>query len=351
MSGSEAAKPLRRLIPLDMLRGLAALSVVLYHYTSRFSELYSIQAWPSWFHFGHVGVHVFFIISGYVIFMTLERIRAGGAGLADFLKARFYRLYPVFWVAVIITFVSISFVGLPGRETSFTDALLNLTMLPRFFGANYVDGVYWSLEVELLFYLGVGMLYFTRAPRSFPILILAWALIGRCLVIMAENLPWLAIPRVLLLADWLYLFALGMAIYLYKNSRLSNFLFLAFVACFAWGLLTSLNVQESLIVVCAAVYVFFADKVQPAYTSMSRALGWLGAISYPLYLVHQNLGYSLMIWFSAAGLSAILSMVIALVLVMAVATVLTYGVERPLMEWVRGRRVADQKGHLAVEKT
>lgn len=71
-----------RLQGLDALRGLAALAVVLFHYTARFDELFATTPQSSLsFPNGHYGVDLFFIISGFVIFMTLQRMRRP----ADFL--------------------------------------------------------------------------------------------------------------------------------------------------------------------------------------------------------------------------------------------------------------------------
>ena len=70
----------RRLVEVDALRGLAALAVVLFHYTTRFTELFAPNPPPTFsFPDGHYGVNLFFIISGFVIFMTLEKtVKADG---------------------------------------------------------------------------------------------------------------------------------------------------------------------------------------------------------------------------------------------------------------------------------
>src|SRR5690606_36141385 len=105
-----------RLAMLDILRGIAAMPVVLYHYTSRYAELYGGDDWPnSVVPFGHVGVHLFFIISGYVIFLTLDRLKSRELGIGRFFLARFRRLFPVFWVAVPVTYLVTLIGGLPGR--------------------------------------------------------------------------------------------------------------------------------------------------------------------------------------------------------------------------------------------
>jgi len=84
-----------RIEELDALRGLAAFAVMLYHYTAgegpRLNRAELLVSVP----WGHFGVQLFFVISGYVILMTVRRVRTAG----EFAVSRFARLYPAFWVA------------------------------------------------------------------------------------------------------------------------------------------------------------------------------------------------------------------------------------------------------------
>ena len=81
-----------RLQGLDSLRGLAALAVVLYHYTFGYTQVVGkhMPGLDLIATDGHFGVYLFFIISGFVIFMTLER----SAKAIDFSVSRFARLWP-----------------------------------------------------------------------------------------------------------------------------------------------------------------------------------------------------------------------------------------------------------------
>src|SRR3954471_5447882 len=98
-----------RLVELDALRGVAVLLVVAFHYTARFAEAYpAAGAGAPDFSFGAYGVHLFFIISGFVIIMTVDRSERA----ADFVVARFSRLFPAYWTAILITSAVL---WLPGR--------------------------------------------------------------------------------------------------------------------------------------------------------------------------------------------------------------------------------------------
>ncbi|WP_306252344.1 acyltransferase [Parvularcula sp. IMCC14364] len=135
-----------RLTNLDGLRGLAAMAVLLYHYTSVFPRFWP-EAQPPGFviDFGGFGVHLFFIISGFVILMTLERRGATRA----FLKSRFIRLYPIFWVCVTFTFLILILFPVLSAGPDWLTYLVNLTMLQDYIKVQPVDSVYWSLTYEL----------------------------------------------------------------------------------------------------------------------------------------------------------------------------------------------------------
>src|SRR5690242_8364575 len=159
-SSPDSVRP-GRLAELDALRGVAVLMVLAFHYTTRFARLHPEWAWGD-FTFGFYGVELFFVISGFVIIMTLDR---SGRPM-DFVVARFSRLYPAFWTAVLLTSLVLWLSGSradapPGRIAA------NLTMVHEFFGVPSVDGVYWTLEVELLFYaLALAVFWAGLLPRA-----------------------------------------------------------------------------------------------------------------------------------------------------------------------------------------
>ena len=89
-------KPSGRLTELDSLRGVAAACVVLFHLTFWYDSFHISPIQVPW---SHYGVELFFVISGYVIFMTLNRARA----MAEFVVSRVARLMPAYWTAVLLT--------------------------------------------------------------------------------------------------------------------------------------------------------------------------------------------------------------------------------------------------------
>lgn len=320
---------------IDALRGIAAVTVMLFHYTTRFGQLYGFDESPLFsVPWGHYGVNLFFLISGYVIYMTLGRTRR----LADFVVSRFSRLYPAFWAAVAITFCTVLLLGLPGKEVSPGNALLNLLMFHGLFRVPHVDSVYWTLEVELLFYALVMLLFrFRLLARIHWFIVLLLALrVGYDLFARVLNidLPW--IVGHLLIIQYLPWFAIGIMIYrrvTHSASSLSDMwviaLSLAVLFIFDSATVGALTVLFSMLLYLAA----------SGRLSLLRwgLLVWLGDISYTLYLLHENIGWAILLRFKAAGLGANLAIPLVIAISLCAAGLLTRYLERPAMRWIRGR--------------
>lgn len=335
-SGAPAAKPTSRLVEIDSLRGLAAMAVVLFHYTAHFGVVFKTADSPTFqFPYGYFGVNLFFIISGFVIFMTLERTTHS----ADFLVSRFSRLFPAYWVAIFMTYGITHALGLPGKLVDINFAVLNMTMIHGLiFRVPHVDGVYWTLEVELLFYFGMWCLYrFNQLPRIHAALalLLTIKLVYFALARMLNiDLPW-TIYRLLIL-QYIPWFALGINIYLLSKQSDSSVRTRSFyISAFA---IASIFVTESvwvgLLAVCLALLVW-ACATRPVAILRKPLFVWLGAISYPLYLLHENIGWSIQLQLLKRGIDINMTVIIALTIGLALATALTYVVEKPAMQWIR----------------
>ena len=326
-----------RLSQVDALRGLAAMAVVLFHFTTRFVDLYRPgTSVPLAAPYGHFGVNLFFIISGFVIFMTLQRT----VQPMDFVVSRFSRLFPSFWVAIILTFAVTHWLGLPGKSVSAGSALANFFMVHGIFGVPHVDGVYWTLEVEMLFYLGMFVLFQLRWLGHIHRVLLAFLALRLLYVLMARgfgiDLPWIAYR--LLILQYIPWFALGICIYQLTAQQADAPRQQPLLTALA-AILT-LAIAESLLV--GALALVFALLVYGAARGHLRLLDtrlfvWLGAISYPLYLLHENIGWSIQLQVLARGLPFWVSALAALVVALAAATAMTRWVEQPAMRWIRAR--------------
>ena len=151
-----------RIAEIDVLRGTAAVMVMIFHHTVIFQSMFGDGRAPG-LQFGVFAVHLFFMISGFMIFMKLARTRSA----LDFAVSRGSRLFSVFWVAILLTQTVVWCAPLPGLPVSWRDAMWNLTMLAQPLRVPMVDVVNWSLVIELAFYALMLALFHALARRRF----------------------------------------------------------------------------------------------------------------------------------------------------------------------------------------
>ncbi|MDC7123243.1 acyltransferase [Cellulomonas fimi] len=291
-----------RLMVLDGLRFLAAAAVVAYHLAGR-----QTSAWgpdqverlgdvPRWTSYGSLGPELFFVISGFVVLLT-----AWGRPTARLVASRLARLYPAYWAGVLLTGGLLLVLWPEGKDVTPAQVLVNLTMVQPALGVPHVDGVYWTLWAELRFYLLVGVLSLVGLTRR---RVLAVALVWPWLAQLAlhNGLTGLATA---LVADYASLFAAGMALYVLHRDghRLDAWLVVAtntvlavllVVPSRAAVLARTTGYEPSELLLGAGVVVCVALVACAVLTPLARARAtWcvtLGALTYPVYLVHDYWG-------------------------------------------------------------
>ena len=315
---------------LDGLRLVAALAVAGYHYTVawRIDGTSLPQHFlPHVVHvsvYGFLGVELFFLISGFVIGLS-----SWGRTLGDFFTSRVSRLYPAYWAAVVITTAVALAFPFPApvatmEDVSVHQALINLTMLQQPLGVPAVDSVYWTLFTELRFYLIMALLVRGGLTyRKMVVVCCVW-------LTVAVLAPTLASPQinVLVVSDYAPYFIAGIALFLIRRFGATPLLF--GILGLSW-LVSLQRVDDRL----HHINPGFAVPAWPgaviitlAYAAvLAVALGrtdriswrWLpvaGALTYPFYLLHQRLGYTVIqagyrhldvpVWTLLAGTVALL---------------------------------------------
>lgn len=150
-----------RLMHLDSIRAIAALMVVMIHCSSAVVPVRPGVLRPGnaidWLiqdlDFGRIGVVLFFVISGFVIPSSLR----DGGRRGEFWVRRILRLYPAYWVSIAAAVAVHS--CLSGSAWGARIVLANATMLQSLFHVGDLDGVYWTLKLELAFYAGCWALH------------------------------------------------------------------------------------------------------------------------------------------------------------------------------------------------
>jgi peptidoglycan/LPS O-acetylase OafA/YrhL len=322
----------RRLLEIDGLRGISAAAVVTYHYTHRFDELYGHSfAVPDWLKYGGAGVTLFFMISGFVIYWSITSCKYP----LDFVWSRFSRLYPTYWLAVCLTYGAVYCVGLPGREVGQFQFLANLSMLQGFLGISNVDGVYWTLCLELALYFWILIIFSLGQLRKVEYWLLPWMLVAHAWNGSSSWPAPVVIIQNLFMLKHVAVFAIGILFYkMYaKQAYWATYLTLGVA-------LTLVNIDASLtdaLITDGLALLFWAGISGRAGWLTFRPLLRLGAISYPLYLIHQNFGYMIMRGGYSAGLPPVVSICVALGVSLVLADLMHRFIEMPSRDYLVAR--------------
>ena len=316
-----------RLAELDALRGIAAICVVVFHFTSKFREDYGYHftARFDW-DFGHYGVELFFVISGFVIFMTLQKVNS----VADFAYKRFSRLFPSYWICIVLTTIAISIFGLPGKMLSTKQVLLNFTMIQGLLKVNNVDGSYWSLLPEICFYVLLGLIFYFKLLSRIRVIGVFWLLF-----ILINQFHHLNFLSTVLNLRYGMLFFAGILFFKLKydnDSPIINNILILICAVSAVAVNPSI---EYLIVIAILLGTFFLFVNNKLTFIAIKPLLFLGYVSYPLYLIHQYIGYIIILKLDSFHVNEIVSIFMALVFSIALAWVITEYLEKPIHIFLR----------------
>ncbi len=296
-----------RIPALDGLRLFAALAVVAYHYTGygpavrRSWGLPAAEAFPGLFsvtQYGRLGVELFFLISGFVICMS-----AWGRDLPAFVRSRVTRLFPAYWAAVLLTFTVVAVLSAQYQRVSFTDLLVNLTMLQTPIGAAQVDGVYWTLWVEACFYLLFAFVVWRGLDRR-RVMTFCFLWLAVAVLCTRAKEP---LVNALVQPTYAPYFIAGIAFYLIHRFGSDLKLWGLVGVCFAlsadWVAGDAIAAGKAMgqhmpaAPAVLAVAGFYAVMALVALGRLSRVRWrWLttaGLLTYPLYLVHEINGWVL----------------------------------------------------------
>ena len=291
--------PKDRINEIDLLRFLAVMAVVIFHYAFRgyAADNMSIMPYPlaPVAKYGFFGVHLFFLISGFVILMT-----ASSGSLRRFFVSRFSRLYPAFWVCCTITFIVTALIGGTHYTASISQYLVNMTMMSGFVGVDAIDGVYWSLFIELRFYAFIAAILMIGKIRKVQLFLLVWLI--ACIVLDVLHISKL---RSFLIVDYAGFFIGGATFFLIWSKGLSRQRVAMIVGSFSLAMYETLhdmsrfeqefNTDINRFVVAGIITGLFTimSLISLRRTGSFGRRQWIlaGGITYPLYLLHQNIGF------------------------------------------------------------
>lgn len=370
---SRAISDARRLETLDGLRCIAALMVLSYHFIARWTTdkhgkaLYSYgdslyEAFPVSMHFGTFGVSLFFLISGFVIMMTLRN----SSGLIEFAFRRMIRLWPTMIVCATLTTILVNASGIherfegvdhwPVNALEFASSILFIDpeLTGRVLGIeglSWVDGVYWTLWVEVRFYALIAIIYAMSGDRNFG---MSWLALQVCSTLSLAIAIWA--PNgfnrnigLILQPDYLFWFTIGISAYFAWLKKLSLPIILSAIVAVAGATLSAvseaghdqfLSVSGYLVLYGCVATIFLLVTLKGYFSALlsSKALVTIGLASYPLYMFHDRAGIILTTLLADLGINPITAMLVVVMTLLLFAICIHRFVE------VRSKKFLQSRG-------
>jgi len=266
---------------LDILRAVAALSVCLFHFNPRNGT------WgAAMLEYGHYGVEVFFIISGFIIPLAMYWSRFQYRDSMRFLIRRGIRLYPVFAIVALVNLLFSAYgcpwLGYAGGSPDLTwsRALANFSLTCDFFGEGWYLPIFWTLAIEAQYYLVIVV--------SFPLLMSekTWLRVG---VLLLWIIPPYFVGYGETIFTWTAFFAMGILVFMKKEKLINAGMFWGLLMLAAYTHEATRNLESACTGIATALLILYAPKLRMPW------LEKIGVASYSLYLLHLIVGSAVII--------------------------------------------------------
>jgi len=347
-----------RLKELDSLRGIAALSVCFFHFALEFSN--SILPFK-YFKYGSTGVDLFFMISGFVIFMSIGSSKS----LGDFWFHRFNRLFPSYWLSIFIALGTI-YLFSATYAIHGVNLLGNILMIQPIFRTKCLVAAYWTLYVELCFYVFISIIWRIKLMGKIELVI--W--LGMFLELIINGLYsmleikspgyvrlFIITRNIMPLITYFGFFAAGIIYYkVYTSGWTFGRIIILIISALSViltddisGRVSFFSIPERIICEVFINALFILVVTRKGRLLKAKWLYFAGAISYPLYLVHESIGIATSRYF-AASINRPLSAILGIIISILVATIITYLFEKPVHKWLKNLYFRKIKPELLVSK-
>lgn len=293
-------KIINRQYELDVFRIVASLGVMLFHYTFRgfAADNLSILPFPELgeiFKYGYLGVYAFCMISGYSVFISSTPL-----GLKDYVISRLLRLYPTFWIAVTLTSVFTLLIGGDRYSITLIQYVINLTMLNSLIGINSVDGTYWFMLLIMRFYFLIAIVIFLKLEKYQEYLAGIWLLLA--FIITFFNLPILGL---FLIPEYAPFFIAGIVFLAAKTKGWNLYKYVIIIISLFYSIYligTNTNIMQQYYHATFSIFVtsflilsfylaFYFITIRKRPLTLSQDFILYGTATYPLFLIHHNIGF------------------------------------------------------------
>jgi peptidoglycan/LPS O-acetylase OafA/YrhL len=264
------------------LRGIAALSVVLYHFVCKTIDYIQSENIISIFEYGKRGVDLFFIISGIVIPLSMIGNGYNYKKFGNFITRRIIRIEPPYLVAIVVGIIYLYVRNfIPGSSDldltpSFTQVLLHIGyLIPFFEGYDWINQVFWTLSIEFQYYLLLSLLMPLLLTEKY-----LWRFLFYAVFI---SMSYLAIERAFL-PYWGSLFMVGIVYALFHAKRFEITEFIIVFVLVLTSVHLTLGIFDLVLSVITIGLIMFIPNFK------SKLSVFFGNISYSLHVLHSITG-------------------------------------------------------------
>lgn len=258
--------------------------------------------------------------------------------------SRCSRLYPTYWLAVSITALICWAWGPELFKPGLLQYLANMTMISGYFGVPDIDGVYWTLLIEIVFYCYIFTLLQLRLLHRMLYFCAIWLALAYLSILVA-------IPHRIeyfLILKWAQYFISGAVLYIMSKEGAKPFPIVLLLLSYFLALFRLFNRASGIsqeyaeyvdpYVCMGIVTVFYVVMILISFRKLtiqrySKQIMVMGALSYPMYLMHHNIGYVFLTHFEAsANKYVLIGVLFFFVLVLSYGAVLY---EKPMSKAVK----------------
>src|SRR5271157_834931 len=270
-------EPNQRIGVINALRAFAALFVAWGHFVAGQGKYLSVSG-----KYGYLGVHIFFVISGFVIPWSLYRAQYALRDYPRFLLKRNVRLYPPYLASIVITILATNFImapklGLPRVDVTGPSLLAHFAYLNDIIHLPWVNVVYWTLAIEFQWYLLVGLMFPLLATRS---------KLARFSGLAGMMAAYFMVGHGRLIFHSIPVFLVGVFVFQYRISLIGLREMLGLIAVMALAMIGPIGWIVAGVSVTTGMLIAFS-------TFHSRRMDQVGDVSYSLYLLHLPIGVTL----------------------------------------------------------
>ncbi|SFP91644.1 Peptidoglycan/LPS O-acetylase OafA/YrhL, contains acyltransferase and SGNH-hydrolase domains [Pseudomonas sp. NFPP07] len=357
---------MQRIAFANALRGIAALCVVIAHYILMFNyirgEFGGLPAlpetpFPAWMisvfnplislNVGAFGVALFFLISGLVIPISVASLCGKTLAKTKFAIGRLFRIWPTYIIGLTITLIALEIAArYMGYITSYTakQVIIQMSLFRDWFGSSVpLDGVVWTLEVEIKFYLIVLLCWsMISKAKLFPLFALGIATVLAANFYPSNTYKTGVVAALVFPIKYVFFMMIGVAFNYHHRGLLSleklfaltvGMLCVFGYSCFAEGWQI-----EVIVSYFAAFALFTAFYLLARDWSGGPVFDFLANISYPLYACHGAFGIVGMRIMIDQGVGAVLALAIQIVATIILSWIIHKTVENPTH--VLGKKLA-----------